>query len=142
MTWWIWVVAGIVLMVSEFVIPGFVVCFFGAGAILAGLTLFVFPCLGLTWQILLFVLASVVFTLIGRKIFLGGRSEDPDDVDRDDFTGATATVVESISPDRPGKVEFRGSFWTAVSDRELAAGAVVRIVRRGNLTLTVSDKQL
>ena len=140
MSWWMWIVAGIILMLSEFVIPGFVVCFFGAGMVLTGVLAAIFPCVGLTWQIVVFAVAGTVFTLIGRRLFHGGRSGNEKDVDLDDFSGENATVTEAIAPDHPGKVEFRGSFWTAEAGEELAAGETVRIVKRENLTLTVTGK--
>ena len=138
MSWWIWIIAGIVLTVSEFVIPGFVVCFFGAGAIFTGLLLWLFPEISLTWQIAVFIAASLVFTLVGRRIFHGKRAGGIPDVDQDDFAGEIAVVTETISPDHPGKVEFRGSYWTAVADTGLAVGTTVRIIKRDNLTLTVT----
>ena len=141
MTWWIWVAAGIALVLSEFMVPGFVVCFFGAGAILTGLLLVFFPGIGLAWQILIFVIASVIFTLLGRKCFLGASSRRTQDPDLDDCTGERAVVTQEISPEHPGKVEFHGSFWTAVSDQPLPVGREVRIVNRKNLVLTVSDQQ-
>ena len=109
MTWWIWVAAGIALVLSEFMVPGFVVCFFGAGAILTGLLLVFFPGIGLSWQILIFVIASVLFTLLGRKCFLGASSRRTQDPDLDDCTGERAVVTQEISPEHPGKVEFHGT---------------------------------
>ena len=142
MTWWIWIVAGIAMIVSEFAVPAFVICFFGAGAVLTGLLLLLCPGIGLAWQLLIFSIASIAFTLTGRKLFAGSRNGRMEDPDQDAVSGETATVAEAIAPDRPGKVEFRGSFWTAVSDRELAAGQLVFVIKRDNLTLTVSDKKL
>ena len=142
MTWWIWIVAGIAMIVSEFAVPAFVICFFGAGAVLTGLLLLLCPGIGLAWQLLIFSIASIAFTLTGRKLFAGSRNGRVEDPDQDAVSGETATVAETIAPDRPGKVEFRGSFWTAVSDRELAAGQLVFVIKRDNLTLTVSDKKL
>ena len=81
MTWWIWIVAGIAMIVSEFAVPAFVICFFGAGAVLTGLLLLLCPGIGLAWQLLIFSIASIAFTLTGRKLFAGsrnGRMEDPD----------------------------------------------------------------
>ena len=137
MAWWIWTVGGVVLTVSEFVIPGFVVCFFGVGAIFTGLLVCLCPGFSLTWQIVTFIVASLIFTLVGRRIFHGRRSGDIDDVDQDDFSGETAVVTEAVSPNHPGKVEFRGSYWTAVSDADIAVGVTVRIIKRENLILTV-----
>ena len=74
MTWWIWIVAGIAMIVSEFAVPAFVICFFGAGAVLTGLLLLLCPGIGLAWQLLIFSIASIAFTLTGRKLFAGSRN--------------------------------------------------------------------
>ena len=137
---WMWIAAGTLMLVAELVIPGFVICFFGAGAILTGLILMVCQGLTITWQVVIFIIASVIFTLCGRRVFLGGESDAAGDIDRDDPTGETAIVAEAIAPNRTGKVEFRGSFWAATADSELAVGTEVRIVKRDNLVLTVAKK--
>ena len=33
----LWLIVGIILILSEFVIPGFIICFFGAAAIITGI---------------------------------------------------------------------------------------------------------
>ena len=136
---WIWIIAGVVMILAEFVIPGFVICFFGLGAIITGIFSALFQALPLVWQIVLFIVSGVCFALIGRKIFHGNTAAQHLDVDADDFAGECAIVTGEISPGHPGKVEFRGSYWTAVSEKELAVGMQVKIVKRENLTLTVSE---
>ena len=46
MTYVMWLALGLVLAVSEFFVPGFVIIFFGAGAILTGIVKLVFSGLG------------------------------------------------------------------------------------------------
>ena len=137
MLWWMWIAGGVILMISEFVIPGFVVCFFGAGAVLTGIVAAIFSALGLTWEIAIFIVSSIVFTLVGRKLFHGGKVRDPNDLDDVDLSDGLAVVTEAIAPGHPGKVEFRGSFWTALAETEISVGTSVRILKRDNLTLTV-----
>ena len=69
------------------------------------------------------------------RSFRGMVKIDRSDIENDDIAGAEAVVTEAIAPDAPGKVEFRGSQWTARADRALAVGERASIVRRNNLTL-------
>ena len=39
--WW-WLIAGVMLILAEFVVPGVFICFFGVGAILTGIAVKVF----------------------------------------------------------------------------------------------------
>lgn len=135
---WVWIIVGIVMILMEFVTPGFVICFFGAGAVLTGFFAGIFPAMPLIWQIIIFVVSGIVFTLTGRKLFRGNISGKTNDIDADDFAGQNAVVSADITPGTPGKVEFRGSFWNAVADESLPAGTPVKIVKRENLTLTVT----
>jgi len=136
----IWCVAGILLALSEFIVPGFIVIFFGIAAILVGLLLF---CVALppTATILLYIVLSVGLLVVCRrfmpKTFTGDKSHEDGDIDTDDIVGAHAVVREAIRPGRSGSVEFRGSFWHASADEEIPAGADVVIERRDNITLFV-----
>ena len=136
--WW-WFIAGAMLIVAEFAVPGVFICFFGVGALLTGAAVWLFPALSLTAQIALFTVLSIGF-LIGCRRFMpqsfrGIRKVDHSDIENDDIAGAEVVVTEAIAPDAPGKVEFRGSQWSARADRALAVGERASIVRRHNLTL-------
>ena len=61
-----------------------------------------------------------------------------ENIDNDEVSGAVAVCVEKITPGHQGKVEFRGSFWTAVSDTEINKGEDCIIISRDNLLLKVS----
>ena len=138
--WW-WFIAGMVLILAEFSAPGVCICFFGVGALLTGVVVWLFPGMPLSLELLLFSVLSVLFLLGCRRlmpdVFRGSMKVDPSDIENDDVAGADAVVVEAISAGRPGKVEFRGSLWTACADRELAVGERVKISRRQNLTLFI-----
>ena len=136
-----WLVSGLVMCALEIVVPGFVIIFFGAGAILTALATLVFPGLGVSAQTLLFIVLSLASLAAFRRQAVGrGARKDADaaiDYD-DDFTGRYAVVVEAVAPGAPGKVEFNGVNWNAASDTALAPGTRVRVVSRNGLTLTVT----
>jgi hypothetical protein len=136
--WW-WLIAGVTLILAEFVVPGVFICFFGVGAILTGIAAWLIPGMSFTAALLLFSILSVVFLFTCRrfmpKSFRGVIKVDHSDIENDDVAGAEVVVTEAITPGAPGKVEFRGSQWTARADRALAVGERAKIRCRRNITL-------
>lgn len=137
----LWLIAGLVLIFLEFVVPGFVICFFGGGALLVAGALAIWPDLGSAAVVGLFIVFSLALLFGVRrflpKTFRGRKEELRADPDSDDVAGSHVKVVEAIAPNVPGKVEFRGSLWIAAADTDISADAVVEVVRRDNLTLFV-----
>jgi membrane protein implicated in regulation of membrane protease activity len=67
LTWILWVVLGVILIVAEIFTPGFVLLWFGIGAIIAALAALVG--LGYPLQFLLFFIVSIALTAASRTIF-------------------------------------------------------------------------
>ena len=138
---WCWLIFGMILLVSEFFIPGFIIFFFGVGACLVSIIMFFAPKLGMAWQLLIFALASVTLLIISRRfmpgVFRGSDCVCESDIDLDDVSGETAVTVTDIVPDGYGKVEFRGTLWNATSGDAVLTGERVRIISRKNITLIV-----
>jgi len=139
----IWFVIGLILIILEFGIPGVITVFFGIGAWLVVILLLLFD-IPLNLQIIIFIVGSIVPLILLRKSFIKlfrGKSlsgnVDPDD--QADFIGSRATVTEEITPTKSGRVEFRGSTWTAESDETLTKGTRVEIIDKKNITLTVKS---
>ena len=135
-----WLILGVVLIIVEVAAPGLVSFFFGLSALLVALLTFLIPMPeSVAW--LLFSALSIVFLLTlrrwCRKVFAGKRSQVRDEL-ANDISGHTAVVVVRIQPGQPGKVEFRGTNWQAVSSETLEPGAQVRIVKQDSITLTVA----
>ena len=143
--YWIWLAAGVLMILLELVVPGFVICFFGISALVAGAVDFFFPAFSLIGQLLLFALGGAALALSCRKlapgIFAGKESCKAEDIDGDDIVGAICICRENINGTIAGKVEFRGSLWNAQADGEIAAGEYCVVEERNNLTLKVRRKQ-
>jgi len=136
---YIWIVLGIVIMSMELFLPGFILCFFGLGAVLTGL-LMIFIHMGINAQLILFAVLSIMMLVSFRRYAQGyftGRISNVDAL-LDAHSGKTAIVTEDIIPNSPrGKVEFNGTAWNADSDVEIKKGAKVTIIERHDLTLKV-----
>lgn len=139
----IWIIAGIVLLFLEFAMPGFILFFFGAGALIVGLLCFLLP-ISLNLQLILFIVISLVTLFVLRKkmhsIFMGKvrNGKEMDDT-LDDYLGQKATVIEKIAPKKAGKIEFHGTVWNAESEETIAKDQIVEITGKSNLTLTVKS---
>jgi hypothetical protein len=67
LAFWHWLVFGMLLMALEVLAPAMVVMWFGFGAIVTGIALWLFPSLGFAGQILIFALVSLVSVFGWRK---------------------------------------------------------------------------
>jgi len=134
-----WFYLGIVLIILEVMTPGLVSIFFGLSALVVALITFLAPGIPEWAQWVMFSIFSVLFIVLLRKTLkktFSGTSEVTEDL-FDAYTGKRATVVEFISPGKPGRVEFNGSDWTAEAEEELDVGMLVQIKSKKNLTLYV-----
>jgi membrane protein implicated in regulation of membrane protease activity len=139
----VWFIIGLVLMLSELVIPGFIIIFFGAGAWCVALLMLIGINPPFNAQLLIFLVASLGSLLIFRrysKQYFHGKVLNRVDDDKilDDYKGHKAIVKFDIkSNDLGGKVEFHGTLWNAVADCDIPKNAQVEIIDRDNITLKV-----
>lgn len=136
----IWFVAGILMLVLEFVVPGLIIFFFGAGAILTAIVCMLFD-IPVGLQIAIFAATSLLSLIFLRnrftKIFHGKVGGEQREDDFDEFIGKKCSVIVPISPNIQGKVEFRGTNWKAESEEHIGEGETVEIIDKDNITLKV-----
>ncbi|WP_336929800.1 NfeD family protein [Acinetobacter tandoii] len=60
---WHWFVLGVLLMLSELILPAFAALWFGISAILVGILLWIFPALDSTVQLVLWMILSILCTI-------------------------------------------------------------------------------
>lgn len=136
-----WAVLGLLLILAEFVVPQFVVFFFGMGALLNALLVALFPGLAgrIPAQIVLWLATSSLSLGLLRKYFARTFRGSDATSDDSDFVGKTAEVIEPIDPENPGRVRFAGSSWRAIAyDETVPVGSRVAILQKDGLTLVVS----
>ena len=64
---WHWFVLGVLLILSELVLPAFAALWFGIAAIMVGVLLWLFPMMGFTTQLVTWIILSVLCTLLWFK---------------------------------------------------------------------------
>lgn len=139
----IWIIVAVIFIVAELLTFGFILIFFGVGAVVAGLCALIFD-MNFAWQLVVFIAVSIAALALLRKFsiktFRGKENNDVDDDYHNSIMGKTAVVTKDIVPPAAGEVKYSGSFWPAVADLALKAGQTVEITARTNedsLTLKV-----
>lgn len=149
MLWWHWSILGLSLIGVEILTLGglgnFYFLFFGMAALMVS---------GLTWsglleaawlQWFLFAILGVISLLVMKKSLWNKKSmKGKDQPIVDSMVGEIATVLEPLEPQALGKVELRGSTWTARNAGEniLEKNTIAKIVRVEGLTLWVQAESL
>jgi inner membrane protein len=137
--WAYWIVGGIVLMLAELAMGALFIVWFGLGALIVGLLVWLFPGLGFTAQILFWILASIIFVTLWLKVFKQSFVKTKIGTAQDAVIGTVGLVTREIKPFQKGAVQFQKPImgddkWEALADADIAAGERVEIVDvEGNL---------
>jgi membrane protein implicated in regulation of membrane protease activity len=147
--WILWTILGVILVIAEVFTPGFVLLWFGVGALAAALASFLGA--GVAAQFVLFISISSALTALSRTIFVNyfaGRDETEGlKSGMAGLPGRVGTVVGSSQGAlNEGAVKVFGSVWTAypaegeppleAGDRvvvESLRGASIYVRRAGSL---------
>ncbi len=135
---WIWLIVGVVLMVSEVVIPGLVVVFLGLTAVLVAVGRWIGWIDGLADSFTYWFVLSLVITMslrgIVSKLTPGEISFKPVDEDKEAI-GRLVDVVEDTGSDHEnGRIRFRGTSWKAVTEfGQVFRGQKARIYGRKDM---------
>ncbi len=136
----IWFIVGALLLLLEFVIPGVFILFFGIGAWITALCVYLFePSLG--FQFLIFSVTSVLSLILLRSFLLKRLYSNKIGYNpEEEFIGGIGECVSDIKPGSDGKVDFKGTTWSASSVSELHIGDKVKITNKVGLILQVEPK--
>ena len=128
MHWWMWALAGLILLGAELMTPGgFFMLFFGLAA-LAEALLVGLGAGGPLWaQIACFSVLSVI-SLLGFRKKLMDRFKPPAGMELGmaDVVGGIVLAQGDIAPGAVGKAEFRGTIWQV---RNSGAAAIAKDIR-------------
>ena len=132
--WIAWVVLGVALIIAEIFTLGFVLFWFGLGALGAGLA--AMAGFGLPIQFAIFAVISIGLTVMSRTIFakyLPHREDGEVKTGVDSLPGQVGTVTgASKGALNEGAVRVYGSVWTAFpadDDVKLIEGEKVEVVK-------------
>jgi inner membrane protein len=144
MVWWSWLLFGLVLLAAEIATPGgFYILFFGLVALIVG-ALAALEWLNTAWlQWLLFSILSIISLFLFRNsLMVWMKAHEPVRQDIDSMVGEMAILIEELPPATLGKVELRGTTWSArnIGQTLLMKGHRARVERVEGLTLWIKPE--
>lgn len=122
MTWWYWVVLGLLLAGAELVTPGgFFFLFFGVAAVLVGV-LAGLEMAGPAWMewFLFSVIAVICVVFFRNPLLRYVEAGAPKTSDIDSLRGEVAVAMDGIGPGAMGRAQLRGTVWSARNTGEAA----------------------
>jgi inner membrane protein len=138
----IWIIAGIVLILSELLATSIVAVFFGIAAIIVGLLLNIGLIDSYSVQFMLFGVLSLALLFIARghfkRWFVGYTADSGEQPLRfADDIGSRVTVHSDFNQGT-GRVVLNGVQWDAESGDSLKAGDIAWVVANRGIKLVVS----
>ena len=133
LVYWHWIVLGIVLMLAEIFIGSFFIFWFGATAVVVGLSLTIAPSISASTQLIFWTLLSLVFAVAWFR-FLKPLSKDVTKagLSREALIGEIGQVLSVPNGDKRGMVRFPAPLlgsdeWLIMSQDSLSIGDRVSV---------------
>lgn len=131
--WWHWVVGGIALILAELAVPAFFLIWFGLGAFLVALALWLVSGLSLTAQLGLWAAASLAMVFLWFRIFRPARHKTRIGSAGGEAIGEIGLMVQAVAPFERGRVRFQrpvlgAEEWVCLAESAIPAGERVRVV--------------
>ena len=144
--YWYWLVFGMLLIIAEIFIPSFTVLWFGLGAIIVALILWLVPDMAVSWQLFVWAIASIVFTVLWFKFFkplMTDRTKAG--ISREAVLGESGQVIKTPEADRRGIVRFTTPLlgsdeWPFICEQEVVSGDRVFVKDVSGNTLMVEKR--
>jgi inner membrane protein len=106
--WWYWLSFGLILISAELFIPSFTIIWFGLGACLVGLFLFLFPESAFSLQLFMWTAASSVLTILWFRLLKPKMlDKTTSGMSQEAILGEAGMVVKAnATPLEKGRVRF------------------------------------
>ena len=140
---WLWIIFGLILLALEIVLPGTILLWFGLSAIVVGPLSFI--AFGWSWQVevVIFLVLSIVFVIIGRRWLKARIASDEGDATlnrrAERYHGRTVVLSEAISSGH-GRARIDDTVWR-VRGPDCPAGSEVQVVDSDGPVLVVEPKE-
>ena len=134
------------LIIAELFIPSFTIFWFGLGALIVALMLWLLPDASFSWQLFVWAIASIVFTILWFKFFkplMTDRTKAG--ISREAALGESGQVIKIPQGDRRGVVRFATPLlgtdeWPFICEQEVASGDRVFVKDISGNTLIVEKR--
>lgn len=139
--------AGLILGACEIIVPGFVIFWFGIGAVITGLTTLSGITTSYLSQSVLFALSSAVFLVVWFRFLKRKFPKLSNDASRDPLlSGIEGIVTKKVLPGKPGEIDLYANFhgithWKAEASEEIESGEEIVVVEAKGITLLIKRKE-
>lgn len=132
-----WLIASAIFFVAEIFTTGFLIFWFGIGALAAFLVSFFTT--NLCIQFIVFIVVSTILLIFTRPLinkFLPTKNLVPTNIYS--IMDKEGIVMENINNiDYSGKVRVNGELWSAISDNNLEKGTKIKVIKVDGVKLKV-----
>lgn len=139
---WIWVIFAGICVVMEIFTAGFVLLWFGVGAVCAAIMAWMG--FRVVYQILVFTVVSGVLFAVSRKFAEKFSAKQPPGIGADRFAGQTGVVFEEIDNlKNTGRVRILQDEWRAdsVDGSVIPVDAIIEVIKMDGTHAVVKIKQ-
>jgi len=145
--YWHWLVLGMLLIILELFVPSFTIFWFGLGALLVSIILWVAPSVDLSWQIFIWAVASSLFTFLWFRFLrplMADRTKAG--LSREAVLGESGQVIQIPQEGKRGVVRFTTPLlgadeWPFICEEAVACGDRVFVKDISGNTLIVEKRQ-
>lgn len=144
--WYHWLILGLLLMLGEMLIPSFTLFWFGLAAMAVAGLLLIAPGLSLTFQLLVWACASIVFTVLWFKFFKPTMTDKTRaGISKEAVVGETGIVIKPPQDEIRGTVRFSmpllgSDEWEFICREDCRTGDRVEVLDVSGNTLIVQTK--
>ncbi|MFH1154617.1 MAG: NfeD family protein [Pseudomonadota bacterium] len=143
---WYWLALGMILIMAELVVPSFTIIWFGCGAFVVAVLLWLFNGISVNLQLFIWALASIVFTaawflILKPRMFDKTKAGIPLEA----ALGSSGLVVRVPGESHRGMVKFAPPLlgaeeWQFICEDTVAVGDRVSVTDVSGNTLIVTKK--
>lgn len=131
--WHQWAILGLALIISELLIPAFVLVWFGLGALAVAVLAALAPEASFTVELLVWIAASTSLVLLWFKVFKPHHHKISSGRSSAEAVGEVGLLISDIEPFGKAKARFQtpllgSDVWECVSDEKIPANSRIRVV--------------
>ncbi|HSM89216.1 MAG TPA: NfeD family protein [Desulfobacterales bacterium] len=144
--YWHWIVFGMLLILTELLVPSFTIFWFGLAGLIVGGVLLVAPTTTFTWQLFLWALGACLMTFLWFKLFkplMADRTKAG--ISREAIVGKDGQVIKAPCQDQRGMLRFTtpvlgSEEWPFICEQAVAVGERVVVTDISGNTLIVGKR--
>lgn len=142
-----WMIFGMVLLIAEIFIPSFTIFWFGLGAMVVAVLLWIAPSLSFSWQLFIWAIASIVFTFLWFKLIRPKMTDRTKaGIAKEAALGESGQVIKPPEGGNRGTIRFSTPLlgsdeWPFICESPVSAGDRVFVKEVSGNTLIVEKRQ-